>query len=143
MDLEQITKRLNDVESTLQILNLHNEYVFHLNTRRWREMADCFSQDATADIHEKRTGKEEIYRLFTEVIANLNTGKGRDAHFAVQPVIEVDGDKAKGHWLMYIFISNEKGGAERWITGRYDCEYARIEGKWKFSYLKYTSHWPD
>ncbi len=143
MNLEQIESRLNDVEATLQILNLHNEYVLYLNNRQWREMADCFAHNATAYIHEERTGKEEIYRLFTEVIAKLNEGKRRDAHFAVQPVLAVDGEKASGHWLMYIFIPNDEGGVERYLAGRYDCEYAKVEGKWKFSLLTYTSPWPN
>ncbi len=126
----------------MQIMNLHNDYVFYLNKRQWREMADCFTEDATAQIHEKRQGREEIYRLFTDVIAKLNAGKARDVHFAVQPVIEVDGDKAKGHWLMYIFISDLDGTARRWIPGRYDSEYTRVDGQWKFSSLIYTSPWP-
>jgi hypothetical protein len=143
MNLEQIETRLRTVESTLEILNLHNEYLFYLNKRQWRDMADCFTEDATADIHEKRTGRNEIYKLFTDVIAKLNAGKSRDAHFAVQPVIEVDGEKAKGHWLIYIFISDAKtGNALRWIPGRYDCEYANVDGKWKFESLTYTSPWP-
>ena len=142
MNLEQVEKRLNAVEATQEIINLHDEYLFHLNKSQWREMADCFTKDAIADIHEKRQGKEEIYQLFTDVIAKLNAGKSRDIHFAVQPVIEVDGDKARGHWLIYIFISDENGNPKRLIPGRYDCEYAKVDGKWKFSSLTYTSPWP-
>jgi len=143
MDLDQIERRLRAVEATQEILNLHNEYLFYLNQKQWRAMADCFTEDAAADIHQKRKGREDIFRLFTDVIAKLNAGKSRDVHFAVQPVIQVDGDQAKGHWLIYIFISDaETGNARRWIPGRYDCEYARVEGKWKFSSLTYSSPWP-
>lgn len=143
MTIEQIEARLKAVEATQAIINLHNEYLFYLNNRQWREMADCFMEDAAVIIHEPRNGREEIYKLFTDVIAKLNAGKARDAHFAVQPVIEVDGEKAKGHWLIYIFISDaETGEAKRWIPGRYDCEYAKENGRWKFSVLNYTSPWP-
>jgi ketosteroid isomerase-like protein len=143
MNLEEIEKKLMDVEATQKIINLHNEYLFYLNNRQWRDTTDCFTKDAVADIHEKRKGREEIYKLFTDVIAKLNTGKSRDVHFAVQPVIEVEGDKARGHWLIYIFISDAKSGnAKRWIPGRYDCEYTKENTKWKFSSLTYTSPWP-
>jgi hypothetical protein len=142
MTLEEMEKRLKAVEATQQIINLHNDYLFCLNNRQWREMADCFTENATATIHEPRHGREDIYRLFTDVISKLNAGKSRDAHFAVQPVIEVDGDRAKGHWLIYIFIADEEGNAKRWIPGRYDCEYAKEDGRWKFSVLNYTSPWP-
>jgi hypothetical protein len=67
----------------------------------------------------------------------------RDAHFAVEPVIEVDGDKAQGHWLVYILISDpETGAASRWIGGRHDCEYLKVNGEWKFSSLTFTNPWP-
>ena len=59
------------------------------------------------------------------------------------PVIQVDGEQAKGHWLMYIFISEAgTGNAKRWISGRYDCEYMKMDGRWKFKTLIYTAPWP-
>jgi hypothetical protein len=144
MDPEQMEKRLHIVEATLKIINLHNEYVFYLNQKLWRNIADCFTTNAFADIHQKRQGREEIYQLFTDVISRLNASGSRDVHFAVQPVIEVDGTKARGHWLMYIFISDAaSGSAKRWIPGRYDAEYALEDGNWKFSSLIYTFPWPQ
>ena len=143
MTLEEMEKRLKAIEDVEAIKNLHNEYLFYLNNSQWQEMADCFTENATANIHELHKGRKEILKFFTEVIAKLNAGKGRDAHFAVQPVITVDGVKAKGHWLIYIFIADPAtGNALRWIPGRYDCEYVKEGGHWKFSSLTYTSPWP-
>ena len=143
MSMEDIEKRLQAIEDAGAIKNMHNDYLFALNNRQWRDMAECFTEDATADIHEKVHGKKAILKLFTDVIAKKNAGKGRDAHFAVQPVVEVDGDRAKSHWLIYIFIADPvTGHAQRWVQGRYDCEYVKLGGKWKFSVLKYTSPWP-
>jgi hypothetical protein len=144
MNLEEMEKRLLASEATLEIINMHNEYVFQLNQRQWRKMADCFTADATADIHEKRQGRENIYQLFTDVISKKNASGSRDVHFAVQPVIAVKGDIARGHWLMYIFISDAaSGSARRWISGRYDAEYAKEDAKWKFKALNYTFPWPE
>jgi hypothetical protein len=143
MSLEEMSKRFQALEDTEAIRRLHNEYIFYLNNDQWQEMSDCFSDNATANIHEFRQGKKEILKYFTEVIAKLNAGKGRDAHFAVQPVINVEGDRAKGHWLIYILIADPvTGNALRWIPGRYDCEYIKEDGNWKFSSLNYTSPWP-
>ena len=36
MDLDQIERRLRAVEATQEIINLHNEYLFHLNQKQWR-----------------------------------------------------------------------------------------------------------
>jgi len=143
MTPEDMEKRLRAIEDAEAIKNMHNDYLFDLNGQQWHEMERYFTEDATVDIHEKVIGKKAILKFFTEVIAKMNAGKGRDAHFAVQPVVEVDGDRAKSHWLIYIFISDAvTGKADRWIQGRYDCEYAKEDGKWKFSALKYTSPWP-
>jgi hypothetical protein len=144
MALEEIEKRLKVIEDTEAIKRMHNEYLFYLNNCQWEDMSNCFTENATAHIHQPCRGKKEILNLFTEVIAKLNAGKHRDAHFAVQPVIEVNGDKAKGHWLIYIFISDPAtGNALKWIAGRYDCEYTREKDGWKFSSLIYTSPWPE
>jgi hypothetical protein len=144
MTLKEIEKRLKAMEDIETIKRLHNEYLFYLNNSQWQEMADCFTENATANIHELHKGRGEILKFFTEVIAKLNAGKGRDAHFAVQPVITVDGNRAQGHWLIYIFIADPTtGNALRWIQGRYDCEYVKEYGNWKFSSLTYTSPWPS
>ena len=139
-ELEQRLRNLEDIEA---IKSFHREYVFFLNNRQWDDMADCFTEDAFADIHGPHRGRDEIRKLFTERISKLNAGKGRDAHFAVEPVIHVDGDRAKGHWLIYILISDPvTGAASRWMQGRYDCEYAKVSGRWRFSSLVYSSPWP-
>jgi len=143
MTLEEMEKRLRNLEDINAIVSMHNEYLFYLNNCQWEKMADCFAENATANIHELRKGRAEIFKLFTGVISKLNTGKDRDAHFAVQPTITVDGDKAKGHWLMYIFISDPvTGNVSRLLPGSYDVEYVREKGKWKFGSLVYTSPWP-
>ena len=144
MTIEELEARLRTLEDTEAIKGFHRQYVFYLNNCQWDDMAECFTEDASANIHGAYSGKEEIRKLFAEHISKLNSsGKARDAHFAVEPVIRVDGDRAKGHWLIYILISDPVTGcASRWIPGRYDCEYSRVKGDWKFSSLTYTSPWP-
>jgi hypothetical protein len=143
MTMDELEARLRTLEDMEAIRAFHHQYVFYLNNCQWEDMAECFTEDASADIHGIYSGKEEIRRLFTEHISKLNKGKGRDAHFAVEPVIIVDGDSAKGHWLIYILISDPvTGEASRWIPGRYDCEYLKDKGAWRFSSLIYTSPWP-
>lgn len=131
---------MEDIEA---IRDLHYEYIFMLNNRQWDDIIDCFAEDATANIgnHGLRKGKAEITRLFKERISKINAGNDRDAHFVVQPVISVDGDRAKGHWLMYIFINDPAVGV-RYVQGRHDCEYVKVDGKWKFQVVKYTRPWP-
>jgi hypothetical protein len=146
MNMEEIAKRLQTLEDIEEIRNLQHEYIFFLLNNQWKEMSECFTDDAYANIwrHGEHKGKAEIYKLFSEKIARVNPAdRPRDAHFTVMPVIRVDGDKAKGHWMLYIFVGGTaQGAAGRYNQGRYDCEYAKVEGKWKFSKLVWTNPWP-
>jgi ketosteroid isomerase-like protein len=143
MNLAEMEKRLKTLEDIEAIRQMHNEYLFCLNNCQWGAMADYFTADASVSIHEKRRGRKEIMKLFTDVISKLNTGNFRDAHFAVQPVIQVDGEKAKSHWLIYVFVHDPATGlARKLVCGRYDCEYAREKDGWKFTSMIYTAPWP-
>jgi hypothetical protein len=91
-------------------------------------------------------GKEAIRRLFTDEISNNHIGM--EGPFVVHPIISVDGDKAKGSWLLYIQISQPRkfkskvpilptDDAPDWMQGFYEMEYSRENGKWKISSLKW------
>jgi hypothetical protein len=149
MTLEELKKRIQALEDIEEIKQLHREYVFWLTNEQWEEMIDLFAEDAIVDIriYGPKMGKAEITKLFREVITNAKvipkTPKG--GHMLVQPVITIDGDKAKGHWMMDRFfddITKSNGPILKLLKGRYDCKYEKVKGKWKFSYLKWTHPWP-
>ncbi len=139
MKLEELEKRLRSLEDKEAIKDLHREYVYLLITQQWDDMIECFAEDATAVIasHPRRTGKKEIRTLLTEEIAK-HVPKD-EGHMVTQPVISVDGDKARGHWLLYVFLPAPALG---WRQARYDCEYVRVDGAWKFSSLVFQAPWP-
>ena len=146
MVLKEIKKRLNTLESILEIQKLHTEYMFWVNARQWDEVVNCFTEDASALLprHGLFKGKAGLSELYKERVEKSNLGQGRDAHFVLQLVIDVNGDQATGHWLMYIIISDPvTGKLSRLIRGRHDVEYARVDGKWKIKSLKYTRPWPE
>ena len=138
MTLEDYEKRLKVLEDTEAIKQLHRRYVYALASQQWDDMLDCFADDAGADIwtHGLRRGKKEIAELFKSFDGKILPTHG---HLVAQPVITVDGDKAEGYWLLYIFLPDPQS---TWIQSRYDCEYVRVDGAWKFSSLKYTRPWP-
>jgi ketosteroid isomerase-like protein len=145
MKLEEMEKRLRTMEEIEAIKNLQNEYLFYVLNRQWTEIPDFFTDDAFIIVGKHGTchGKKEITKFFMEVVSKANAGKDRDTHFAVMPVITVDGDRASGHWMLYIFIADPATGAvSRFNQGRYDCEYLKRDGKWKFSKLIWTDPWP-
>jgi ketosteroid isomerase-like protein len=145
MTPEEVEKRLRRLEDIQDIKDLHREYIYWVNNCEWDRVIDCFTDDASANIgrHGLRRGKGELNKLFKVDIQNNNQGRGRDGHFAIQPVISVQGDKASGHWLMYVMVSDPAtGNALRWSHGRHDAEYRRVDGKWKISSIVWTNPWP-
>ncbi len=139
VELEELKERLQRLEDKDAIKDLHREYVYLLITQQWDDMVECFAEGATAVIASRPpcTGKKEIRTLLTEVIAK-HVPKD-EGHLVTQPVISVDGDRAKGHWLLYVFLPEPALG---WRQARYDCEYVKVDGKWKFSSLVFRAPWP-
>jgi len=160
MTLAELEKRVQILEDIEEIKNMHREYIYFLMTRQFEKMVDCFAEDAALDIvtfsvakgkptRELRKGKKDIAKLFTETMASwvreLEGEIPKGGHFLVQPVITVEGNKAKGHWLLERIVEDAKPSGSSWkfLPGRYDCEYLKEGGKWKFSMVKMTHPWPN
>jgi hypothetical protein len=140
--LEELEERVRRLEDLDEIKELHREYLFFISNLDFDKALDCFSETIRVDIAQYgvRKGKEEVTQFFKGVIYK-NVLQSKDGHFTGQPVISVEGDRAKGHWMFYRFVPEPS--PVRWVQGRYDCEYVKENGKWKFSVLKLTRPWPE
>ena len=147
MSLEDLEKRVQRLEDMDQIKKLHVHYVNCLTTASWPEVLDCFSENGVIDFPQGvARGKLEIQAIFKDVVASMHVGL--EGNFVVHPIVEVDGDKATGSWLIYIqfchprdlpvdFIDLVGGELPDWMSGFYEMEYVRENGKWKISLLKW------
>lgn len=138
--LKALEKRVRVVEDIQEIHKLQRRYVNALICTEWDDCADCFAENATVDVylHEPITGKANIRRWFKEVLSKTHAGKEGD--FVVHPIIEVDGDRAKGKWLLYMMYCYPRTGQSLfWVQGFYNMEYVRENGQWKISYM----HWRE
>jgi hypothetical protein len=139
MTLEELQKKVQVLEDIEAIKTMHREYLFQLINQQWQDMPDFFMENATLTIAdlEPTTGREKIAKLLVEIVGpNVRWDSG---HFIAQPVIYVDGDSASGHWLMYHFFAEPMG---KWQQARYDAEYLKKDGRWRFSKLTFTVPWP-
>jgi len=139
--LEELEKRLRTLEFLEAIKALHREYLFCISDLEIEKALDCFSEDITTDIAQygQIHGKEKVGKFFRETIRE-NVFQSQDGHYTGQPVISVEGDKATGHWMFYRFVPGPN--PKRFVQGRYDCEYVKEDGQWKFSLVKLTRPWP-
>ena len=104
MNLEEMEKRLRTLEDIEQIKQLQARYVNCLINTEWDELLDCFSVDGDVDLHSGYArGKEAISKLFREKISVTHIGQ--EGLYEVHPVISVDGNRAKGSWLLYTHFS--------------------------------------
>ena len=155
MTLEELEKRVKVLEDIEEIKQLHYDYIYALNARKWEELIEMFAEDMIEDGFprgEIRKGKKEIAKIF-RAMGKSFIGTPLHATLVAQPVISVKGNKAKGYWLWLgrindprVFTSLEDGEEAILVQpklGRYDMEYKRVGGKWKISYLKFTLPWPD
>lgn len=136
MSLEELEKRIQTIEDLENIKKLHQHYIDLMDNLQYKEVLDLFTEDATVEVRNwgVKRGRKELSEIYIGILAK-NRGTSRsEGHMAVEPDITVDGNTAKGTWLIYM-LSQPK---IQWIQGRNECEYRKEDGKWKISKLKFT-----
>ncbi len=136
MSLEELEKRVKAIEDLEEIKKLHQRYINLMDDLKYREVLDLFTDDCTSEVRDsgEKRGKKEIEELYTK-IATIRGVVRYDGHLAVEPDITVDGDTARGTWLIYMLFSKP---AINWVQGRNDCEYKKVDGQWRIRKLKFT-----
>jgi hypothetical protein len=129
-----IEERLRILEDIEAIKRLKHEYCFALDRRDWDSVVGFFARDGVVDYGQigSAMGQKAIRKLFVDRISSDFTFF---AHMVHNPIIEVKGDRASGKWYFDIPAAVLSDQA-RWITGWYDDEYVREDGRWKYASLK-------
>ena len=142
MDIEALVKKVQKIEDEASIKSMHRDYLFLISDLDIEKALNCFSQEIVVEISGlgRHVGKEAVSGFFRDVIQN-NVSSSKQGHFTGQGVVNVDGDRAEGHWMFYRFLPQPL--PERWVQGRYDCEYVKENDLWKFSRLQLTRPWPE
>jgi hypothetical protein len=137
--LKALEARVTITEDIQAIHELQRRYVNSLICMEWDACADCFAENGKVDVylHDPVTGRENIRKWFKEELSITHHGKEGDV--LVHPEITLDGDKAKGKWLLYMMYSYPRTGQSLfWVQGFYQNEYVREKGKWKISLMTWT-----
>ncbi len=131
-----------DLVALEEIRRVKYSYLRCVDLKRWEEMAEVFTADATADYGSPATGKPLKFGSRDEIITFLrdNLGPGIiTLHAAGQPEIDIDADTATGRWrfedtvVVTEFRLLIKGAAF------YEDRYARGEdGRWRIAHTGYV-----
>ena len=57
-------------------------------------------------------------------------------HNITNPIIEIDGNQASGIWYIMGPWTFAEKNEEKWMALRYDDNYVKQDGKWKYSHLR-------
>ena len=78
------------------------------------------------------TGHAALRKMFE----GLHKAVSFAQHNALNPVIEVTGDRAKGAWYLFCPYTSRANNRAGWIAGRYDDDYVKVNGEWKYQHLR-------
>jgi hypothetical protein len=135
MSMEDIEKRLNALEGVEAIKRLKARYSAYCDDNyNPDKLATLFAEDAVWDGGDfgRHEGREAIRQFFSGAPEALPFA----VHMVMNPVIEVDGDTAKGTWYFLGALTVADGNQALWTSLWYDEEYVRVDGEWKFKRLK-------
>ncbi len=134
-DLERRIRALEDIEA---IKRLKYRYADACDRGYDADaLADLFTEDAVWDggLFGRYEGREAIRQFFRGVSSEIVFA----LHYMMNPIIDVDGDEARGAWYLFQTCTFADGNTAIWGAARYDEEYRRVDGGWKFSRLNLIS----
>jgi hypothetical protein len=134
--------RADLLEDASDIKRLQRAYGFYFDQGDWREIADLFAADASAEygsdgIYVGRARIHEYLRRLGGGHEGLVEGQMHN-RLVLQPVVHVapDGRTAKGRWRTVLMLG-QFGKSASWGEGTYENEYVKVNGVWKIAKL----HW--
>jgi len=79
--------------------------------------------------HQGHEAIRELFKSFQERISFSQ-------HNVMNPIIEVDGDRAHGSWYLLGPFTFRKGNRAVWLAAQYEDDYIKVNGQWKFKHLR-------
>ena len=108
------------------------------------DLAQLFTEDAVLDFTElfgqTLTGRDELRRFFGQTVHRNRVWMW---HAFVNPMLEVEGDRARGRWLLYAMSKVSIDVPPKVTYGRYEDEYVRTANGWLQSRLRFRNETPE
>lgn len=94
-------------------------------------LAALFTKDAVWDggPFGRYEGRDAIRAFFAGAPAAVSFA----AHYMINPVIEIDGDSARGQWSLWQSMVFRKTSKAYWLIGQYTDQYVRAADGWLFT----------
>ena len=131
-DLEHRITRLEDIEAIKQLKARYCEICDDMHNPD--RINSLFVEDGiweSADFGEAK-GHDAIRELFRGFQKMFSFSQ----HNIMNPIIEIDGNRATGIWYLLGPWTHTDNDKEIWMTARYDDDYVKINGVWKYRHLR-------
>jgi SnoaL-like domain len=142
--LESKVQELVDLEAIRDLRFRYHEYI---NESKFGEIANLFTEDGDLLFGHlgNAHGRDEINRFFGGLSSKPDEGGksqpprlSRVRQFIHNHVVEVHGDHASG--FSYLEAKPVYKGESYVVAARYDDEYVRHNGQWKFKKMALTPY---
>jgi hypothetical protein len=134
--LEKVERRLQILEDTECIKKLKSKYCHYCDESYNADgIASLFVENGIWDggkLFGRYESRKEIKKFFQRVSKEITFA----FHAVVGPTIEIKGNNAHGTWYLLQSSTLKKGNQAVWGAGRYDEDYVKTRGEWKFKKIK-------
>jgi hypothetical protein len=137
MDIADLERRVTIQEDIEAIKQLKARYCAVCDDdHNTEKITTLFVEDGIwegADLGSHQ-GHDAIRALFQSFKERISFSQ----HNVMNPIIEVNGDRATGTWYLLGPFTFRKGNRAIWLAARYDDDYVKVNGEWKFQHLRAT-----
>ncbi len=133
-ELEQRITQLEDIEAIKQLKARYCDICD--DTHNPDRIASVFAADGIWEGGDfgQAQGHEAIQELFLG-FRNMFTFS---QHNISNPIIEISGNRATGIWYIMGPWTLAEDNKEIWMAARYDDDYVKVDGEWKYQHLRVT-----
>ena len=131
-ELERRITRLEDIEAIKQLKARYCEICDDMHDPD--RITSLFAEDGIwegADF-----GKAKGHDAIRELFVGFQKMFSFSQHNITNPIIEIDGNRATGIWYLMGPWTHTDNDKEIWMTARYDDDYVKIDGVWKYQHLR-------
>jgi hypothetical protein len=140
-----IEKRLRRIEDLEEIRTLRHRYAYGANivdgvSGDLAAFGALFAEDGVFDVGMGvATGPKEIEAM----MGGLTTQWKSAMHYMLNPLIEIDGDRATGTVTGLFAFHGEAPSAPIWLCNIYDDTYVRTPAGWRFQSVRIRTVFAD
>jgi len=130
--LEQRITRLEDIEAIKQ-LKVRYSHICD-DDHNPNKINDLFVENGIWESPDfgRAQGHDEIKSLFKK----FNEMFSFSQHNMMNPIIDVNDNKASGIWYIMGPWTLTENDEEKWMALRYDDDYVKVNGVWKYQHLR-------